>query len=47
MRVEVLDNPGGGDDPGDDPGDYTNRDIVVPEALGDNAFEYTDECRLI
>ncbi len=42
-RVEATDDSGGGDDPGD----YTNVDIVVPDALGDNAFDYTDECRLI
>ena len=43
QRVEATDDSGGGDDPGD----YTNVDIVVPDALGDNAFDYTDECRLI
>ena len=42
-----LDDPGGRDDPGDDPGDYTNRDIQIPTELGDDAFEYTDECRSI
>ena len=42
-RVEATDDSGGGDDPGG----YTNVDIVVPDALGDNAFDYTDECRLI
>ena len=39
--------PGGGAVIEDDPGDYTHRDIHVPREFGADAFEYTDECRLI
>ena len=55
MRRHDGDAPGDGDPPPpggdaaieDDPGDYTHRDIHVPREFGADAFEYTDQCRLI
>ncbi len=47
--------PGGGADEPDDsdneaedePGDYRRRDIEIPPDIGDDAFVYDDECRLV